>query len=61
MIESIRFITSDVALLIAHGHIEYPDHRSSDGNKLTVYSLVTQRFGGRWLFAACQNAPLDGH
>ncbi|WP_062287695.1 SgcJ/EcaC family oxidoreductase [Demequina phytophila] len=60
VIESIRFITTDVALLIAHGHIEYLDHRSSDGNKRTVYSLVAHRTGGRWLFAAYQNTPLGG-
>lgn len=60
-VESIRFLTSDVALLIAHGHIEYLDHRSSDGNKRTVYSLVAQRLNDRWLFAAYQNTPLAGH
>ncbi|MEL5958876.1 hypothetical protein AADR41_29620 [Streptomyces sp. CLV115] len=60
MIESIRFITSNVALLIAHGHIEYLDHRSGDGIKLTFHSLVTQQLGGRWLFTACQNTPLGG-
>lgn len=60
-VESIRFITADVALLIAHGHIEYMDHRSSADNKRTVYSLVAQRFDDRWLFAAYQNTPLGGH
>ncbi|MEW2474148.1 SgcJ/EcaC family oxidoreductase [Micromonospora gifhornensis] len=60
-IESIRFLTNDVALLIAYGHIEYLDHRSSDGNKRTVYSLVAQRLADRWLFAAYQNTPLGGH
>lgn len=60
-IASIRFITDDVALLIAHGHIEYLDNRSSDGNKRTVYSLAAQLMDGRWLFAAYQNTPLAGH
>lgn len=59
-IESIRFITIDVALLIARGHIEYLDNRSSGGIKRTVYSLVAQRFEGRWRFAAYQNTPLAG-
>ena len=48
-------------LLIAYGHIEYLDHRSSDGNKRTVYSLTAQRFNGRWLFTAYQNTPLASH
>ena len=61
MIERIRFITSDIALLIAHGHIEYLDHRSSDDNERTVYSLVAQRLGDRWLFAAYQNTPIARH
>lgn len=61
VIESIRFVTSDIALLIAHGHIEYLDHRSSDDNERTVYSLVAQRLGDRWLFAAYQNTPIAGH
>ncbi len=50
-----------VALLIAHGHSEYLDNRSSDGNKRTVYSLVAQRLEGHWLFAGYQNTPLAGH
>jgi len=61
VIESIRFVTADVALLLAHGHIEYLDQRSSDANPRTVYSLVAQRVDERWRFAAYQNTPLGTH
>jgi uncharacterized protein (TIGR02246 family) len=61
VVHSLRFITHEVALLIAHGHIEYLDHRSSDDNKRTVYSLVAQRIDGSWLFTAYQNTPLQTH
>ena len=60
-ITSVRFLTNDVALLIARGHIEYLDDRSSDANKRTVYSLTAQRVDGRWMFAAYQNTPLGSH
>lgn len=60
-IERLRFLTPDVALLIAYGHVVYLDHRSSDQNKRTVYSLVAHRLDGRWTFAAYQNTPLGGH
>lgn len=60
-IERLRFLTSEVALLIGHGHVVYLDHRSSDQNKRTVYSLVALRRDEHWLFAAYQNTPLGGH
>jgi uncharacterized protein (TIGR02246 family) len=60
-IQGIRFLTGDIALVIARGHIVYDDHRSSDGNKRTIYSLIAQKFGGEWLFAAYQNTPLEKH
>ena len=34
-----------MALLLAHGHIEHLDQRSSDANARTVYSLVAQQVG----------------
>lgn len=61
VIERIKFLTPDVALLIAHGHIVYDDHRSSDGNKRTVYTLVARKTGGEWLFVAYQNTPVGQH
>lgn len=60
-IERLRFLTSEVALLIGYGHVVYLDHRSSDQNKRTVYSLVALRRDEHWLFAAYQNTPLGGH
>jgi uncharacterized protein (TIGR02246 family) len=60
-IDSIRFLTPDVALLIAYGHIVYDDDRSSDANKRTIYTLTAQRIDGRWTFVAYQNTPLASH
>lgn len=59
-IDSVRFLTRDVALLIAYGHIVYDDDRSSDANKRTIYSLTAQRINNRWTFVAYQNTPLAG-
>lgn len=59
-IDSIRFLTTDVALLIAYGHIVYDDNRSSEANKRTVYTLTAQRLEGHWTFVAYQNTPLAG-
>lgn len=60
-IDSIRFLTTDVAVLIAYGHIVYLDDRSSDANKRTVYSLIAQRTEDGWRFAGYQNTPLASH
>jgi len=60
-IERLRFLTSDVAVLLGYGHVVYLDHRSSDQNKRTVYTLVAQRLDGRWLFVGYQNTPLGKH
>lgn len=57
-IERLRFLTCDVALLLGYGHVVYLDHRSSEQNKRTVYTLVAQRIEGRWLFVSYQNTPL---
>lgn len=60
-IERLRFLTADVALLIAYGHVVYLDQRSSDHNKRTIYTLVAQRLKRRWIFVAYQNTPLGKH
>lgn len=60
-IKSIRFLTGDIAFVIANGYIEYDDNRSSDANKRTIYSLVAQKHNGKWLFATYQNTPLETH
>lgn len=54
-------MTSDVAVLLGYGHVVYLDHRSSDQNKRTVYTLIAQRLDSRWLFAAYQNTPVGKH
>lgn len=59
-IDSIRFLTHDIAVLIAYGHIVYLDRRSSDDNERTIYTLVAQRSDSGWRFAAYQNTPLAG-
>lgn len=60
-IERLRFLTADVALIIAYGHVVYLDQRSSDQNKRTIYSLVAQRVSGEWMFVTYQNTPLGKH
>lgn len=57
-IERLRFLTADVAFLIAYGHVVYLDQRSSEQNKRTIYSLVAQRLETDWFFVAYQNTPL---
>ena len=60
-IDRIRFLTADVALLTAYGHIVYNDNRSSADNKRTIYTFVAQKLDGAWIFVAYQNTPLGGH
>ena len=60
-IDRIRFLTSDVATLIAYGHIVFNHHRSSDDNKRTIYTLTAQKLDDAWTFVAYQNTPLGGH
>jgi len=60
-IDRIRFLTSDVATLIAYGHIVFNQHRSSDDNKRTIYTLTAQKVDDAWTFVAYQNTPLGGH
>lgn len=57
-IYQIRYITADVAILTAYGHIEYDDHRSSELNKRTIYTLTALRRPEGWRFVAYQNTPL---
>ena len=57
-IEHIKFLTGEVAVVVGYGHIVYKDHRSSDANKRTIYSLVVQKIDKRWLFVAYQNTPI---
>jgi uncharacterized protein (TIGR02246 family) len=60
-IDRLQFLTPEVALLIASGRIVYKDHRSSDDNKRTVYSLIAMREGGAWRFVFYQNTPIAKH
>ena len=59
-IDRLRFLTTDVAVLVGYGHVVYLDNRSSEQNKRTVYTLVAQRIEGAWIFISYQNTPL-GH
>lgn len=58
---SLRFLSPELALLVAAGHIVYKDRRSSDANKRTVYSLLAQKVDERWRFVFYQNTPILGH
>jgi uncharacterized protein (TIGR02246 family) len=60
-IDRIRFLTSDVAIITAYGHIVYEDRRSSDANKRTVYTLTAQKIDSDWIFVAYQNTPIGEH
>jgi uncharacterized protein (TIGR02246 family) len=60
-IDRLRFLTDDVAILTAYGHIVYDDDRSSDKNKRTIYTVTTQKIDGAWTFVAYQNTPLGSH
>ena len=57
-IHQLRYLTGDVAILTAYGHIEYDDDRSSDQNKRTIYTLTALRTTDGWRFVAYQNTPL---
>jgi len=56
-IAEIRFLTPDVAVLTAHGHIVFHDNRADSG-KRTIYTLTAQRTGGTWNFVGYQNTPI---
>lgn len=60
-IDSITFLTPEVAQLVAYGHIVYKDHRSSEQNKRTVYTITARRDPDGWTFVTYQNTPLGGH
>jgi uncharacterized protein (TIGR02246 family) len=60
-IDRLQFLLPDIALIVASGHIVYKDHRSSDANKRTVYSLIAQKAGGEWQFVFYQNTPIAKH
>jgi uncharacterized protein (TIGR02246 family) len=57
-IQRIRFLSPEIALVIAGGHIVYDDQRSSADNKRTVYTLIAKKEHDEWLFAAYQNTPI---
>lgn len=60
-IQRVQFFRPDFALVVASGHIAYKDHRSSDKNKRTVYSLLAQKLDAGWRFVFYQNTPILGH
>jgi uncharacterized protein (TIGR02246 family) len=60
-IERLQFLLPELALIVAYGHIVYKDHRSSEKNKRTVYSLIAQKISGTWQFVFYQNTPIAAH
>lgn len=60
-IDSVRFLTSDVAFVVAHGTLLLPGQEEIDPRELTVYSLVAVRAGTAWRFAGYQNTPVQDH
>ncbi|WP_019930732.1 SgcJ/EcaC family oxidoreductase [Nocardia sp. BMG111209] len=60
-IDRIRFLTPTVAIVTAYGHIAFPDHRSSEENERTIYTLTAQKAEDGWIFVAYQNTPIGGH
>ncbi|MCX4098016.1 SgcJ/EcaC family oxidoreductase [Nocardia sp. alder85J] len=59
-IDRIRFLTPAVAILTAYGRIAYLDHRLSDENEPTIYTLTAQKADDDWIFVAYQNTPIGG-
>jgi uncharacterized protein (TIGR02246 family) len=59
-VDRVHFLTCDVAVLVAHGHIVYLDDRadSTDAGKRTVYLLTAQKLDGSWIFIGYQNTPI---
>ncbi|MCX4098017.1 SgcJ/EcaC family oxidoreductase [Nocardia sp. alder85J] len=57
-IDNIRFLTPDVAIITAHGHIVLPDNPRPPRN--TVYTLTTHKTDRTWSIVAYQNTPVDG-
>lgn len=60
-IDEIRFLSPAIAIVVAHGNIEYKDHRSSELNTRTVYTLIAQKREGGWIFVHYQNTPILKH
>lgn len=55
-IDDIRFLTADVVVLTAYGHIVFPD--CADTGKRTIYTGTAQKLDGHWIFVGYQNTPL---
>ncbi len=60
-IERLQFLLPEIALIVASGHIVFKDHRSSDANKRTIYSLLAHKVSGKWQFVFYQNTPIAAH
>jgi len=56
-IDSIRFLTANVAVLTAYGHIIFEGHRA-DAGKRTIYTATAQTIDDHWIFVGYQNTPL---
>jgi uncharacterized protein (TIGR02246 family) len=56
-IQSLRFLTPEIALIIATGAIVSAEGVEED--EKTIYTLVAQKQAGRWQFVAYQNTPIQ--
>lgn len=54
-VESVRFITADVAVAHWTGSVAYPWQKSVKRRRLSRQTLVLRRLDGRWLATAFQN------
>lgn len=56
-IDEIRFLTPEVAVVTAYGHIIFHDGRP-DTSKRTVYTITAHDLDREWIFVGYQNTPL---
>jgi uncharacterized protein (TIGR02246 family) len=54
-IESLRFVTDDVAVAIGTGALVWPWHREIPANRLSRQTMVMVKRDGRWRVASFQN------
>jgi uncharacterized protein (TIGR02246 family) len=58
-IQSIRFLTPEMALIVATGSIVSAE--GVEDEEKTIYSLIAQKQAGRWQFVAYQNTPIHSY
>jgi uncharacterized protein (TIGR02246 family) len=60
-VDSVRFLTPDVALVIAYGHVVFNEANDDGTTERTIYSLIAQKKQDEWVFVSYQNTPLVAH